>query len=83
MPFTFNNSAYIVKLHCSQKKREHKCQLTEFVSVTKLMNWPKDSRKDKNYYINEGATYKLLFSSQQPRAKIFRKYCSNMMFPYI
>ena len=27
--------------------------------------------------------YKLLFSSQQPKAKAFRKHCCNVLFPHV
>ena len=44
------------------------------------MDWPKDSRKD-DYYINEEGMYEIVFSSQQPKAKDFRRHCYNVMFP--
>ena len=42
----------------------------------------KNSQSDE-YYINEEGTYELVFSSQQQKAKAFRKYCFNEMFPRI
>ena len=42
----------------------------------------KNSQSDE-YYINEEGTYELVFSSQQQKAKAFRKYCCNEMFPRI
>ena len=52
------------------------------VAETNLVDWPKDLRKD-DYYINEEGMYELLFSSEQPKAKAFKKYCCNTMFPHI
>ena len=46
------------------------------------VNWPKGSRKD-NYYTNEEGIYELLFSSQQPKAKNFRRHCFNVLFPHV
>ena len=46
------------------------------------MDWPKDSRKD-DYYINEEGMYEIVFSSQQPKAKDFRRHCFNVLFPQI
>ena len=56
--------------------------MNEFVFETNFMNWPKDSRKN-DYYINEKGMYKIVFSSQQPKAKDFRKHCGNKLFPYV
>ena len=47
-----------------------------------MLNWPSDSRKH-DYYLNEEGLYKIVFSSQQQKAKAFRKYCCNEMFPRI
>ena len=46
------------------------------------INWPKDSQK-YDIYINEEGMYELVFGSQQPIAKNFRKHCCNVMFPQI
>ena len=46
------------------------------------MDWSKDSRKD-DYYINEEGRHELVFGSQKPKAKDFRKHCCNVMFPQI
>ena len=61
-------SADIVKHLCSKENYTHKWQLTEFVSKTKFMDWPRGWRKD-DYYTNEEGVYEVLFSSQQPKAK--------------
>ena len=35
------------------------------------------------YYLNEEGMYELVFSSQQQKAKVFRKYCCKEMFPQL
>ena len=45
-------------------------------------NWPADSQK-YDIYISEGGIYELVFGSQQPKAKGFRKNCYNTMFQQI
>ena len=74
--------ADIVKHHCRRENHAHKYQLSKFVSETNFMDWPKDSRKD-DYYINEERVYELLFSSQQPNVKDFRRHCCNVLFPHV
>ena len=78
----YNKATKTADIVKHQENYAHKCQLTEFVSATNLMDWPYNSRKD-DYYINEEGMYDLLFSSQQPKAKNFRKHCCNVMFPHI
>ena len=56
--------------------------MTEFVSETKFMDWPSDSRKD-DYHTNEEGVYELLFSSQQPKAKDCRRQCFSVLFPHV
>ena len=46
------------------------------------VDWPKESQK-YDIYINEEGMHELLFSSQQPQTKDFRKYCCNVMFPHV
>ena len=43
------------------------------------VQWPEDSKK-YDLYINEEAMYELGFTSQQDKAKDFRKYCFNTLF---
>ena len=43
---------------------------------------PKNSQPDE-YYIRGEGMYKLIFGSQQPKAKEFRKHCCNVMFPRV
>ena len=59
-----------------------KWQLTELVSETNFMDWPKDLRKDY-YYTSEEGMYELLFSSQQPKAKDLKRHCCNVLLPYV
>ena len=59
-----------------------KYQLSSVHAAVTPVNWPKDSQK-YDLYINESGMYELMFSSQQPLAKEFRKYCCNVMFPLI
>ena len=68
--------------HVSLENRAYKYQLTDFPETGKLVKWPTDSRKDE-YYINEEGMYELAFTSQQKKAKEFRKYCCNTLFPKI
>ena len=81
--FEYNKAteaADIVKHLCGKEKCPHKWQLTELIS--KRMDWPRDSRKD-DYYNNKEGTYEILFSSQHPKVKKFRKHCCNVLFPHV
>ena len=49
-------------------------------AAARPLDWPKKSQPD-DYYINE--EYELLFSSQRPKAKNFRKHCFNVLFPHV
>ena len=42
----------------------------------------KDTQK-YDIYTNEEGMYELLFSSQQPKAKDFRRHCCNVLFPHV
>ena len=75
-------TANVVKQLCSKENYAHKCQLTGFVSETKPMDWPKDLKKCDTY-TNEEGMYELLFSSQQEKAKDFRRHCCNVLFPHV
>ena len=46
------------------------------------INWPTDLQK-YDIYINEKSMFELVFGSQQPKAKDFRRHCSNAMFLHI
>ena len=75
-------TAHVIRDNVSAEKFTYKYQLIKLAETNTFGNWPKDSRKD-DYYINKEGMYELLFSSQQPKAKNFRKYCCNVMFPHI
>ena len=75
-------TANVIKQLCSRENYAQKWQLSKFVLETNSINWPNDSRKD-DYYLNEEGMYEVLFGSQQQKAKAFRKYCCNEMFPRI
>ena len=55
--------------------------MTEHVSETNSVNWPKDSSKD-DCYINEEGVCEIVFSSQQLKTKDFRRHCCNALFPH-
>ena len=73
---------HVIKDHCTRENYAHKYDLTEGSVADPLLNWPSDSGKH-DYYLNEEGIYELVFSSQQPLAKKFRKHCCNVMFPHI
>ena len=51
-------------------------------TVGTTVSWPRDSQK-LDLHINEEGMYELLFSSQQPKAKDFKRYCCNVLFPHV
>ena len=53
--------------------------MNEFVSETSL-DWPRDARKDDDYYVNEEGTYEIVFSIQHPKAKNTAAMCCFFMF---
>ena len=71
-----------LKKHVSIENKQHKHELEGRAAVAHPLQWPKNSQPD-GYYINEEGMYELLFSSQQPKAKDFRRRCCNVMFPQI
>ena len=72
----------VLKKYVSIENKQHQNQLKGWVTATQPVNWPIDSQK-YDYYLNEEGMYEVLFSSQQPPAKKFRKHCCNVMFPHI
>ena len=72
----------IVKHRCSKENFAQKYQMSSVHAVCTLVDWPKDSQK-YDIYINKEGIYELLISSQQSKAKNFRKHCCNVMFPHI
>ena len=55
--------------------------MSGFTAAGKLVDWPRDSQK-YYIYINEEGMYEIIFSSQQPNAKDFRRHCCNVLFPH-
>ena len=67
---------------CSKTNYGHKWQLTRPVSETKPADWPIDPQK-YDIYTNEEAIHEIVFSSQQPKAKDFRRHCCNVLLPHV
>ena len=74
-------TANIVKNHCSKENYTQKYQMNSVPAADTPVDWPKDPQKF-DMYINEEGMYELLFSSQQPKAKDFRRHCFNVLFPH-
>ena len=75
-------TAHVIRAHCTRENYAQKYDLTSVTTAGTPVNWPKDSQK-YDLYINEEEMYEVLFGSQQQKAKAFRKYCCNEMFPHI
>ena len=75
-------TADIVKTFCSKENYAQKYQTISVTSAGKPVDWPKDSQK-YDIYTNEEGMYELSFSSQQPKAKDFRRYCCSVLSPYV
>ena len=75
-------TADLIKDFFDRENYAQKYQLIKFPAAGSFVNWLKDSKKD-DYYIIEEGRYKLIFASQQPKAKYFRKHYCNVMFPRI
>ena len=72
-------TADIVKAFCSREKYAQKYQMSGFTAAEKPVDWLKDSQKYA-IYIKEEGMYEIVFSSQQPKAKNFRRHCCNVLF---
>ena len=72
----------VVRHHCTRENIQHKHQLVAVPTKGTTVNWSTDSQK-LDLYINEEGMYELLFSSQQPKAKEFRRHSCNALFPQI
>ena len=70
-----------IKRLCAKTSYTHKYQLVELVSEINFVEWPMDSRK-ADYYVNGKGMYEIVFISQQPKAKDFRKHFCNVLFPH-
>ena len=75
-------TADIVKAFCSRENYAQKYQMSGFITAGKPVDWPKDSQKC-DIYINEEGMYGIVFSSQQPKTKDFRRHCCNVLFPHV
>ena len=75
-------AADVARCLCSIENCTHKWQLTGLVSEIKPVDWPKNLQK-YNIYTNEEGMHELLFSSQQPKAKEFRRHCCNVLYPHV
>ena len=77
-----SKTAKIIKAHCSPENITQKYQMGSVHAACTPINWPKDSQK-YDVYTNEEGMYELLFSSQHPKAKNFRRHCLNVLFPHV
>ena len=77
----YNKKTAIAKAFCSRENYIQKYQISGFTTAGKPVDWPKDSQK-YDIYTNEEGMYELLFSSQQPKAKYFRRHCCNVLIPH-
>ena len=77
-----SKTANIIKMHCSPENTTHKYQMSSVHVACTPINWLKDSQK-YDVHTNEEGIYELLFSSQQPKAKAFRRHCCNVLFPHV
>ena len=77
-----SKTANIIRAHCSIENITPKWQLIGVHNSCTPVHWPSDSQ-EYDLYINEEAMYELGFTSQQDKAKHFRKYCFNTLFPQL
>ena len=77
-----NAARWVVRHHCARENIQNKHQLAAVPTVSTAINWPRDTQK-LDLYISEEGMYELLFSSQQPKAKDYRRHCCNVLFPQI
>ena len=77
-----SKTAYIIKAHCSPENITQKYQMSSVHASCTPINWPKDLQK-YDIYINEEGMYEIVFSSQEPKAKDFRRHCCNVLFPHV
>ena len=76
------SKAHVIKAHVSPENFTQKYQMRSVPAARTPINWPKDSQK-YDIYTNEEGMHELLFSSQQPKAKDFRRHCFNVLFPHV
>ena len=75
-------TANTVKNHCSKENYTQKYQLRSVLATGTPVDWFKNSQKF-DIYINQEGMYELLFSSQQPKTKGFRRHCCSLLFPHV
>ena len=75
-------TAHVIKAHVSPENYAQKYQMSSVPAAVTPINWPKDSQK-YDIYINEEGMYEIVFSSQQPKAKDFRRCCCKVLFPHV
>ena len=75
-------AADVVRHLCSKTDYAHKWQLTGLVPKTKPADRPKNPQK-YDISINEEGMYEIVFSSQQPKTKDFRRHYCNVLFPHV
>ena len=75
-------TADVVKAFCSKEDYAQKYQMISVTAAGKPVDWPKGSQK-YDIYTNEEGMYEVAFSSQQPKAKDFRRNCFNVLFPHV
>ena len=75
-------TTHVIRDHVSSENYIKNHRLIKLAETANFADWPKDLRKD-DYYTSEEGMYKSLFSIQQSKAKTFKKYCCNTMFPRI
>ena len=63
------------------KKYAQKYQISDFTVAGKAADWREGSQK-YDIYVNEEGMYEIVFPSQQPKAKDFRRHCCNVLFPH-
>ena len=71
-----------ISTHCSPENITQKYQMSIIHSACTPINWSKDSQK-YDIYINGEGMSEVLFSSQQPKAKSFRKHYCSVLFPRV
>ena len=64
-------TTHVIKTHVSPENDAQKYQMSSVLTMATPINWLKDSQK-YDIYINEEGMYKLVFGSQQQKAKDFR-----------
>ena len=67
---------------CSKENYTQKYQMSSVPAVVTPVDWSKDSQKP-DIYVKEEGMYEIVFSSQQSKAKDFRRHCCNVLFAHI